>query len=177
MMKPECLLEAVLFGAGDSVTVQELAAAMGIEPAAVRETAEALAAKYEREARGIKIITLADAYQMCTREQYVDAVRAVTEPKRKRGLSSSALETLSIVAYHQPITKGRIELIRGVDSSYSVLKLLERGFIEEAGRLDAPGRPILYKTTEEFLRSFGLSSLEELPKTDVSEETEMPLGE
>lgn len=177
MIKPECALEAVLFGAGDSVTVTELAEALGIEAAAVRETAEALAAKYERDARGIKIITIADAYQMCTREEYVDAVRTVTEPKRKRGLSSSALETLSVIAYNQPITKGRIELIRGVDSSYSVLKLLERGLIEEAGRQDAPGRPILYRTTEEFLRSFGLSSLEALPRTEMPPETEIPSDE
>ncbi|MDD6308778.1 MAG: SMC-Scp complex subunit ScpB [Clostridia bacterium] len=164
--KPENAIEAVLFGAGESVTVAEIAEALGIEIAAARESVQRLADRYDAEERGIKIIALGDAFQMCTRETYADAVRMVVEPKKRRGLSASALETLSVIAYHQPITKSRVEMIRGVDSSYSMTKLAERGLIDEAGRLDAPGRPILYVTTEEFLRCFGLHSLEELPKVD-----------
>ncbi len=171
-MDKQCMAEAVLFGAGESVTVAEMSAALSIDIAAARETVLALAAKYDAEERGIKIIEIGDAFQMCSRETYADAVRAVTEPKRKRGLSVSALETLSVIAYHQPITKSRIEMIRGVDSDYSVSKLIERGLIEETGRLEAPGRPILYGTTEEFLRCFGLSSIDALPRVDMSSEEE-----
>lgn len=168
----ECKAEAVLFGAGESVTAAEMAAALGTQIPAARQTVQRLARRYEEEKRGVKIITLGDAFQMCTREEYADCVRAVTEPKRRRGLSPSALETLSVIAYHQPITKSRVESIRGVDSSYSMLKLAERGLIDEAGRLDAPGRPILYVTTEEFLRCFGLSSLEALPQVEIENKTE-----
>lgn len=160
----ECRAEAVLFGAGESVSCGELASALEISIPAARQIMERLQTKYDEEKRGVKIIVLGDAFQMCTREEYADAVRKVTEPKRRRGLSPSALETLSVIAYHQPITKSRVEQIRGVDSSYSMLKLAERGLIDEAGRLDAPGRPILYATTEEFLRCFGLTSLEALPQ-------------
>ncbi len=167
-----CKAEAVLFGAGESVTAAEMAAALEIDAAAARQIVGELAVQYEAEKRGIKIITLGDAFQMCTREEYAECVRKVTEPKRRRGLSSSALETLSVIAYHQPITKSRVEMIRGVDSSYSLLKLCERGLIEECGRMDAPGRPILYGTTEEFLRCFGLSSLEALPQVESENKTE-----
>lgn len=170
--KLECKAEAVLFGAGDSVTVAEMAAALEIEIPAARQIVMRLSERYNAEQRGLKIITLGEAFQMCSREEYAECVRAVTEPKRRKGLSPSALETLSVIAYHQPITKSRVELIRGVDSSYSILKLTERGLIDEAGRLDVPGRPILYVTTEEFLRCFGLSSLEALPKVNVENKTE-----
>ena len=168
----ECKAEAVLFGAGESVTAAEMAGALGIDTAAARQIVMRLAESYDAENRGVKIIMLDDAFQMCTREAYASCVRLVIEPKRKKELSSSALETLSVIAYHQPITKSRVEMIRGVDSSYSVLKLMERGLIDEAGRLDAPGRPILYKTTEEFLRCFGLASLEALPKVSDANKTE-----
>ncbi len=168
----ECKAEAVLFGAGESVTLAELAGALEIDMAAARQIVTKLAERYDAEKRGVKIITLGDAFQMCTREEYADCVRKVTEPKRRRGLSPSALETLSVIAYHQPITKSRVEMIRGVDSSYSILKLTERGLIDEAGRLDAPGRPILYVTTEEFLRCFGLTSLEALPEVEIENKME-----
>ncbi len=168
----ECKAEAVLFGAGESVSAAEMAAALEIEIPAARQTVQRLAQRYEEEQRGVKIIALGDAFQMCTREEYADCVRKVTEPKRRRGLSPSALETLSVIAYHQPITKSRVESIRGVDSSYSMLKLAERGLIDEAGRLDAPGRPILYVTTEEFLRCFGLTSLEALPQVEIENKAE-----
>jgi len=169
----ECIAEAVLFGAGESVTVAELAQALEIDTPAARQIVQRLAMRYDKEMRGVKIITLGEAFQMCTREEYADYVRRITEPKRRRGLSPAALETLSVIAYNQPITKSRVELIRGVDSSYSVLKLIERGLIDEGGRLDAPGRPILYVTTEEFLRCFGLTSLAALPQVkmeNISEE-------
>ncbi len=168
----ECRAEAVLFGAGESVSAAEMAGALDVDIPAARETVLRLSERYEEEKRGLKIIVLGDAYQMCSREEYAEYVRRVTEPKRRRGLSASALETLSVIAYNQPITKSRVELIRGVDSSYSILKLTERGFIDEAGRLDAPGRPILYVTTEEFLRCFGLSSLDALPKVETASSEE-----
>lgn len=168
----ECRAEAVLFGAGESVTTAELAEALEISMPAARETVMRLCTRYEEEKRGLKIIMLGDAFQMCSREEYADDVRKVTEPKKRRGLSTSVLETLSVIAYNQPITKSRIEAIRGVDSTYSIVKLTERGLIEEAGRLDAPGRPILYETTEEFLRCFGLPSLSELPQVMGENKTE-----
>ncbi len=172
MRELECKAEAVLFGAGESVTAAEMAAALEIDTPAARQIVLRLAERYEEEKRGVKIITLGEAFQMCTREEYAECVRKVTEPKRRRGLSPSALETLSVIAYHQPITKSRVEMIRGVDSSYSILKLTERGLIDEAGRLDAPGRPILYVTTEEFLRCFGLTSLEALPQVEIENKTD-----
>lgn len=165
-LKIECAVEAILFGAGDAVPADEIAEALEITLDQAEKVISALAKKYDDEKRGIKIIRLEQAYQMCSREDYYDVIRTITEPRRQQALSSSALETLSIIAYNQPITRSRIELIRGVDSSYSVARLLERGYIDEAGRLEAPGRPILYVTTEEFLRCFGLSSLSDLPEPE-----------
>ena len=116
------------------------------------------------EKRGFKIIKIEDSYQMCSREDYYDQIRAVTQPRRKQGLSMAALETLSIIAYNQPITRSRVEFIRGVDCTGSIARLCERGLIDEVGRMDTPGKPILYGTTDEFLRCFGLESISELPE-------------
>ncbi len=168
----EKYIEAILFGAGDSVLVNDIAEAMELEPEVIIKATNSLAESYDKEKRGLRIIKLENSYQMCSREDYADVIQKIFEPRRKQALSPSALETLSIIAYNQPITKGRIEVIRGVDSSYSVSRLIERGFIEEAGRLDAPGKPILYITTEEFLRCFGLESLNDLP--EIPEIPEMP---
>ena len=138
--------------------------------------------RYEEEDRGIRLLELEDAWQLCTkREHYGELIRIVKQP-RKYTLTEVLLETLSIVAYKQPVTKLEIEKIRGVKSDHAVNKLVEYGLIEEVGRLDAPGRPILFGTTEEFLRSFGVSSVEELPKAspeqmeDFKEEAEEELG-
>ena len=156
-------IEAVLFTMGGAVELKLLAAAVELEPEETKELVEELAAEYDADMRGMKITRLDDSYQMCTRKEYYEAlIRVASQPKR-HVLSDVVLETLSIIAYKQPITRTEIEQIRGVKSDHAVNKLVEYGLIEEAGRLNAPGRPILFKTTETFLRNFGLPTLEELP--------------
>ncbi len=159
----ECALEAVLFSLGEAVEIEKLAEALEVKEEEIKEASAALQKKYEEENRGIKIIEIENSLQMCSNPEYFEGIKRVTQIKKQAGLSSAALETLSIIAYNQPVTKGTIEFIRGVDSTYSVTRLLERGFIDELGRAETPGRPILYGTTTEFLRCFGLKSLEELP--------------
>ena len=160
-------LEALLFSSGAPVTVGEIAIALEVTQAKAKDLAHTLMDLYDNEKRGLKIIRLEDAYQMCSREDYHECIRRVREHAKKQALSNAALETLSIIAYNQPITRSRIEFIRGVDCSGSVSTLCQRALIEEAGRMDIPGKRILYRTTNEFLRCFGLSSLDELP--EVSE--------
>ena len=159
----ECALEAVLFSLGEAVEIDRLAEALEVREDEVRNAFTTLQEKYERENRGIKLIEIENSIQMCSNPDYFECIKRVTQIKKQAGLSSAALETLSIIAYNQPVTKGTIEFIRGVDCTYSVTRLLERGFIDELGRAETPGRPILYGTTMEFLRCFGLKSLEELP--------------
>lgn len=159
----KAILEAVLFTMGDSVELGTLAHAAQIEEETARELVLSLKEDYDREKRGLQIVQLEGRFQMCTRVEYYEAlIRVATQPKR-RHLSEAVLETLSIVAYKQPITRLEIEKIRGVSCAHTVDRLLEYSLIEEVGRLNAPGRPILFGTTEEFLRSFGFPSLEELP--------------
>lgn len=156
-------IEAVLFTMGGAVELKSLGAAIEDEQDIARELVEELAAEYDEQMRGMKIIELDGSYQMCTRKEYYEPlIRVASQPKR-HVLSDVVLETLSIIAYKQPITRTEIEQIRGVKSDHAVNKLVEYGLIEEAGRLNAPGRPILFKTTETFLRNFGLPTLEELP--------------
>jgi segregation and condensation protein B len=161
--KAKAALEAVLFTMGDSVELRTLAHAAELDEETARKLILSLKEDYEREERGIQIVQLEDCFQMCTRAEYYEAlIRVATQPK-KHHLSEALLETLSIVAYKQPITRLEIEKIRGVSCAHAVDRLVEYGLIEETGRLNAPGRPILFGTTEEFLRCFGLPSLEELP--------------
>ena len=162
-----CALEAILFSAGSPVLLSEISASLEISDKEASDLVHTLMESYDSDKRGFKIIRLEDAYQMCSREDYHDYIRRIRESAKKQALSNAALETLSIVAYNQPVTRSRIEFIRGVDCSGSVATLSQRGLIEEAGRMDTPGKPILYRTTDEFLRCFGLSSLSELP--DVEE--------
>ncbi|MBE7022511.1 MAG: SMC-Scp complex subunit ScpB [Ruminococcaceae bacterium] len=157
------LLESLLFAAGDSVPISQLAEILECSEEEVTQTAKTLDAYYEKEERGLKVLLLEDSYQLCTAETFYPYIQKLKEPRRRPNLSPAALETLAVVAYHQPVTRSSIEFIRGVNSDGPVNKLIERGLIEEHGRLDAPGRPILYVTTQEFLRSFGLSSLSGLP--------------
>lgn len=159
----ECALEAVLFSLGEAVEIDRLAEALEVREDEVRNAFTALQQKYDKENRGIKLIEIENSIQMCSNPDYFECIKRVTQIKKQAGLSSAALETLSIIAYNQPVTKGTIEFIRGVDCTYSVTRLLERGFIDELGRAETPGRPILYGTTMEFLRCFGLKSLEDLP--------------
>lgn len=170
-------IEAVLFSCGDAVSLSELSSAVGEPESNVLQMITELQALYDGQKRGMKIIRLEDCFQMCSREDYYDSIRSVTEPRKMQGLSNPALETLSIVAYHQPITKSRIDFIRGVDCSGSVARLCERGLIDEVGRMETPGRPILYGTTDEFLRCFGFSSLSEMPKPPEAPQQENFLEE
>ena len=160
----EAAVEAVLFTMGTSVETSRLAAAIEQDEQTTRRLVRNMMDKYNAKDRGICIIELEDSFQMCTKKEYHDnLIRVVSQPK-KHTLTDSALETLSIIAYKQPVTRLEVEQIRGVKSDYAVNKLLEYNLITELGRLDAPGRPILFGTTEEFLRSFGLSSVEDLPE-------------
>lgn len=160
----EAAVEAVLFTMGTSVETSRLAAAIEQDEQTTRRLVRNMMDKYNAKDRGICIIELEDSFQMCTKKEYYDnLIRVVSQPK-KYTLTDSALETLSIIAYKQPVTRLEVEQIRGVKSDYAVNKLLEYNLITELGRLDAPGRPILFGTTEEFLRSFGLSSVDDLPE-------------
>ena len=168
----EAAIEAILFTMGNSVELSRLALAIGHDEETVRKIIHNMMDRYREEDRGIQIIELEDSFQMCTKkEMYEYLIRIAATPK-KQVLTDVLLETLSIVAYKQPVTKLDIEKIRGVKSDHAVNKLVEYNLICEAGRLDAPGRPILFATTEEFLRCFGVTSLEELPlvKQDKLEE-------
>ena len=159
-------IEAILFAAGERIEVSRLAMALETDPADVTAAADALADALAFERRGIRILKLDKGYQMVSSGEMADYVTKALETRKPPKLSSSQLETLTIVAYYQPATKAMVEQIRGVDSSYSVGALLNKKLIEEAGRLNVPGRPIQYRTTPDFLRTFGISSLEELPSIE-----------
>lgn len=159
-------IEAILFASGERIEVQRLSAVLETDPHEVEAAADALAGQYAFERRGIRILKLEQGYQMVSAGEMAEYVTRALETRKPPKLSSSQLETLTIIAYYQPATKAMVEQIRGVDSAYSVAALLNKKLIEEAGRLNVPGRPIQYKTTPDFLRTFGLSSLEELPPID-----------
>ena len=156
-------IEAILFAAGERIEISRLAMALEVDEADIIQAADSLANDLAYERRGIRILKLDKGYQMVSSGEMADYVTKALETRKPPKLSSSQLETLTIVAYYQPATKAMVEQIRGVDSSYSVAALLNKKLIEEAGRLNVPGRPIQYRTTPDFLRTFGLSSLEELP--------------
>lgn len=156
-------VEAILFAAGERIEISRLAAVLETDEKDIIAAADALADALAFERRGIRILKLEKGYQMVSSGEMADYVTKALETRKPPKLSSSQLETLTIIAYYQPATKAMVEQIRGVDSSYSVAALLNKKLIEEAGRLNVPGRPIQYKTTPDFLRTFGLSSLEELP--------------
>lgn len=159
----EAVIEAVLFTMGESVSVDKLAAAIGHDEETTIKIVHNMMDKYETSNRGIKIIELENAFQMCTKQEfYEDLIKVASAPK-KYVLTDVLLETLSIIAYKQPVTKIEIEKIRGVSCEHAVNKLVEYGLAKELGRLDAPGRPMLFGTTEEFLRAFGVTSIDELP--------------
>ena len=159
-------IEAILFAAGEKVEIARLASVMEVDPADIVAAADDLANTLAFQRRGIRVLRLQDSYQMVSSGEMADFVTKCLETRKPPKLSGSQLETLTIIAYYQPATKAMVEQIRGVDSSYSVGALLNKKLIEEAGRLNVPGRPIQYKTTADFLRTFGISSLEELPPID-----------
>ncbi len=156
-------IEAILFAAGERIEISRLAMALETDEKDIEAAADALAGTLSYERRGIRILKLDKGYQMVSSGEMADYVTKALETRKPPKLSASQLEALTIIAYYQPATKAMVEQIRGVDSSYSVGALLNKKLIEEAGRLNVPGRPIQYRTTPDFLRTFGLESLEELP--------------
>lgn len=160
------ILEAILFAAGERVEVARLAQVLELDPKEIIQAADRLSDELAYERRGIRILRLENGYQMVSSGEMVDYITKTLETRKPPKLSSSQLETLTVIAYYQPATKAMVEQIRGADSSYSVAALMNKKLIEEAGRLNVPGRPIQYRTTPDFLRTFGLSSLEELPPID-----------
>ena len=163
------VIEAILFAAGFPVKYERISSTLEISEDELKEILSSEAFSYE--GRGIRLITFSDSCQLCTDELYERQVKTALGMRSGGALSGSSMETLAIIAYNQPVTKSFIEQVRGVDSSYAVTTLCEKQLIEVVGRLDVPGKPNLYGTTETFLRCFGLSSLEELPKTEVLEST------
>ncbi len=157
------IVEAILFAAGERIEISRLAAVLEVDQKEIVTAVDALADEFAFNRRGVRILKLENGYQMVSSGEMADYVTKALETRKPPRLSASQLETLTIVAYYQPATKAMVEQIRGVDSSYSVGALLNKKLIEEAGRLNVPGRPILYRTTPDFLRTFGLRSLEELP--------------
>ena len=169
----EAVVEAVLFTMGKSVELRQLAIATGQSEEETRQAVERLKARYDKEERGMEIIELEDSYQMCTRTGFYENLIRVAASPKKQVLSEVVLETLSIIAYKQPVTKMEIEKICGVKSDHAVNRLVEYNLVQEVGRLDAPGHPALFATTEEFLRRFGIGSTENLPDMDPVREEEI----
>ena len=161
--KTEAAIEAILFTMGESVEAEKIAVAIEHDVDTTVKIIHNMMDKYENEDRGIKINELEGSFQLCTKEEYYDNLIRICSQPRRYTLTDAALETLSIIAYKQPVTKIEIEKIRGVNSDRSVNKLVELELVKEVGRLDAPGRPMLFGTTEEFLRTFGVGSIDELP--------------
>lgn len=156
-------IEAILFAAGERVELDRLAMALETDQADIAAAADKLMDSLSFERRGIRILKLEKGYQMVSSGEMADYITKALETRKPPKLSASQLEALTIIAYYQPATKAMIEQIRGVDSSYSISALMNKKLIEEAGRLNVPGRPILHRTTSDFLKTFGISSLEELP--------------
>ena len=159
----DSVLEAILFASGEPVSADRIAAVLGLAPETVLEGAQRLADAYSFSRRGLRVVRTDRDMQMCSAPEYSGEISRVLEQRKPPRLSQPSLEVLAIVAYFQPVTRAYIDNIRGVDSSYTVSQLAERGLIEACGRLDVPGRPTIYKTGDLFLRTMGISSLEELP--------------
>lgn len=166
MKKIEAAIEAILFTMGDSVELSQIAKAIECDNETTKEILYQMMERYQEEDRGIQIIELEDAYQMCTKREYYEYLIRVASAPKKPQLTEVMLETLSIIAYKQPITKMEIEKIRGVKCDHAVNKLVEYRLVKELGRLDVPGKPIVFGTTEEFLRSVGVAGIEALPVLD-----------
>lgn len=156
-------MEAVLFACGDPVEPERLASAIGVEKGALSQLADMLSDAYSENQSSLTLLRLGGSYQLAVRTEYYDCVKAAAENKKNAPLSPAAMEVLTIIAYNQPVTKSFVEHIRGIDSSSVVNSLVEKGLLEEAGRLEVPGRPIAYRTTSVFLRCFGLSDIDDLP--------------
>ena len=169
----EAVIEAVLFTMGQAVELEKLALAIGQDQGTARQAVERLKERYEKDKRGMEIVQLEDSWQMCTRTGFYENLIRVAAAPKKQVLTEVMLETLSIIAYKQPVTKLEIEKIRGVKSDHAVNRLVEYNLVYEVGRMDAPGRPALFATTEEFLRRFGVGGLSDLPHMNPEQEEEI----
>ena len=164
MEKMEAIVEAILFAAGRPVETNELITTLELSEEEIENIIKKMQEKYEEENRGIQIIKIENAYQLCTKKDYYEYIYSILDNRVKPSISNAAMETLAIIAYNPKITRAEIESIRGVNSDGTIYKLLEYNLIEDAGKLDAPGRPTTYRPTKEFLKLFGISSLDELPE-------------
>ena len=174
----EAAVEAILFAAGEPLPIERICLALDLDRPTAEQVLQKLGDHYAYERRGIRLVRMEDCYQLCSSPDYADLIRKAFEIRKTARLSQPALEVLTIVAYYQPTTRAYVDQVRGVDSSYTVSLLLERGFIEECGRLQVPGRPRLYRTTKKFLRDFHLSSLEELPEIPgIETDGQLRMGE
>lgn len=162
--KVKSIIESILFAAGREVGINELMSALELSEEEIINSINSLKEEYKREDRGIEIINVEDGYQLCTKKENYQYIYPIFDKRSKPTLSQASLETLAIIAYNPRITRAEIETIRGVNSDGTIYKLLDYNLIEEAGKLDAPGRPMTYKTSKEFLKTFGISSLKELPE-------------
>lgn len=170
LKKMESMLEAVLFAAGEPCGIDRLALALETDELILSNVLENLRAKYEENESGLRLLKLGNQYQLCTAVEYAPEIRKVLEIKKNAPLSQAAFEVLAIIAYNQPVTKAFVEQIRGVDCSGVIATLCQKKLIEEKGRLELPGRPLIYATTADFMRCFGISELSELPKVPEKEE-------
>ena len=168
----ESAIEAILYAAGYPVKYTKISEVLGLEVKDVKTMIEHMAESYNKEdsPRGINLLMFEETCQFCTKEVYAPYIREALGIKRGGNLSASSLEVLAVVAYNQPVTRAYVDTVRGVDSSYAMNSLIDKGLIEACGRLDAPGRPMIYMTTEKFLRVFGINSLEDLPQTESLED-------
>ena len=164
-------VEAILFASGEPVEEKRISEAAVLDKGSIAGIVKTLNNRYDDNGSALKIVRLGTSYQMCTREEYAEYIRSAIEYKKQIPLSNAAMEALTVLAYNQPVTKGFVENVRGIDSSSVINSLVEKELLEESGRLDVPGRPVAYKTTENFLRCFGLSSLDDLPPL-VREDTD-----
>ncbi len=168
----ERAVEAILFAVGDPVELSRLSEILDVDEPSLEKVVTKLKDNYDFEKRGVKIVKLENSYQMCSAPSYAPFIRKALETRRAPRLSPPLLEVLSVIAYRQPVTRAYIEQVRGVDCSYSITTLVEKGLIKESGRLDVLGKPILYRTTKDFLRVFGLETLNDLPDLPEFADTE-----
>lgn len=169
--------EAILFAAGEPVEIEKFSAVFDIDNETVENIMDMLSDRLDSSGSAVKLVRLDFCYQLCTRKEYAENIRSVLDLRRKAPLSQAALEVLAVIAYNQPVTKAYVEQVRGVDCSGVVSTLVEKGLLEERGRLELPGRPLLYGTTSNFLRCFGLSSLDKLPEVPTDDVLEDKNGQ
>lgn len=173
----ECIIESMIFSYGDALSIDKICEILELDKKTARNLMKNFMDKYNSADRGIIIREINDKYQMCSNPKYFDYVSKLYQIRQKQALSQAAYEVLSIIAYNQPITRAKIEQIRGVNSDSAVTRLLERNLVKEAGKLDIPGRPRLYETTDEFLKCFGFKSVRDLPMLDIEDLSELNLEE